>query len=859
MVRQPELHMTLSSKLHIPECGSDFLVRSRLMDHLNGTARLIMICAPAGFGKTTVASQWIRNGGQPAGWVSLDEQDNEPIRFWWYFTAALNEVQAGAGAGFSARIQAEQMFSIEKLMPILLQEISGIHSSFTLILDDYHVIAQPEIHDGIQYLLQHAPKVMQVMMISREEPPFSLHRLRLRKECIQIGMETLRFGEEDSNRFFNELHALNLSNQDIRVLNQKTEGWVAGMQLAVLTLREETDAASFIGQFTGNDKYIEEYLVEEVLKRLPESVHLFLLKTSILSRLTGSLCAAVSGESDAHEILRMLVKTNSFVIALDHRNEWFRYHHLFGDILYGLLHKRYPGRMDDWHRAASEWFAQHDMILEAIDHAIMGNDWSRATGMIVANAPKMLKRCEMVAMHKWRQKFKQDWLACHPELCIAFAWMHALSDETDQARALLRYAEQGVLNQDEEHRSDCLLELQVVRGYVEIVKKNVAEAIACFEQSIQCSHRFSQYFQIGIELNMDEAYVLRSRFGLNGYLNKVNVLFPRLREIWKNSGLPVLGYGSIVMAELSYERNDLEQVSYFVPRAIQLGTSTMNFGILVSAYFTLARWKKSQGRHSEMWLAVEEITELCRSYEASPHWLSLIKAFRVRLWIEENRRTEVEQWVERYRLYLGDKLASLHEYEWISLSRAFLYLNKNGEALKLLTRLQHEAEVKDRLGSRIECWILLSQAYDKRNRRKEMLDCIQTAVALAEPEGYVRIFLDEKVPLAEQFLMLLRHKRVSAKEREYISMLLEFNPPQGASSGQKSIVSSKLTEREAEVMEWIGAGLSNMEIARELHLSVGTVKGYVHQILSKLQVQSRTQAIAYIRGIHPQEVIRKSE
>ncbi len=459
--------------------------------------------------------------------------------------------------------------------------------------------------------------------------------------------------------------------------------------------------------------------------------------------------------------------------------------------------------------------------------------------LIVAVAPMMLKRGEMVALRKWRQNYPQERLEHHPGLCIAFTWMHALSDELDQSATMLRFANRGMLSHEEETQERYKLEIHVVRSYVEIMKKNIPAAIECIEKSIQSDAGFSKYFMIGIELNMDEPYFIRSRLAVNGYLHKMHVLFTKCREVWKGSELPVLGYGALGLAELHYERNELEQLEYFVPRAIQLGKGSMNFGVLVSAFLTLARWRKAQKRMNEMWLAVEELDVLCRQHDASPHWTDFVEAFRVRLWIADNRCEEVALWVERRSLRACDEPGPPHEFESITLARALLFLNKNSEALKLLIRLKHEADVKDRLASRLECLILLSQAYFRQNRRKEMNDCLLGAVALAALEGYIRMFLDEPFPLEELLHKLFVNKSFAEDQRVFVAKVLNLYKQAPVIKPRSS---SKLTNRELEVLALISEGLANSEIATRLHLSVGTVKGYVHHILNKLEASSRTQA-----------------
>ncbi|MED1801258.1 LuxR C-terminal-related transcriptional regulator [Brevibacillus porteri] len=841
----------IATKLHVPKYGSDLLLRHQILKEIDdaGAARLILVCAPAGFGKTTAVSQWTQNSGKPTGWISLDESDNDPVRFWRYFARAIDRAQEGLGKEASSVLHPQYTASAEQLMSVLLEEIAGFERDFYLVLDDYHLIKEPSIHEGLQTLIQHASLYMHVVLITREEPPFALHRLRVRKQLKQLGSDTLRFNEEECRRLFHEQLGLSLSEQDIGMLSKRTEGWVAGLQLAALSMQGKPEASKVIHQFSGNDKYVGEYLSEEVLKRLPEKVQKFLLKTSILPRLTGDLCAAVTGEPDAHDILRMLERTNSFVIALDGVNEWYRYHHLFAELLLSHVRKTYNELLPALHISASCWFESHGWIMEATEHAFLGKDWTRASRLIVAHAPWMLKQYENITLRRWMKYFEKSWLECNPELCIAFAWLHAVSNEIDQAEILLQLADEATRTN---HGSfdDCRVEICVLRGYIEVMRGSVDLSLKYMEESVQMKPKFSRYFIVGIELNSDEPYVLRSRVALSGYLSNVNEYYPKLRAIWKHSGLGILAYGSIVMAELYYEKNDFEQLKYFVPRAIQLGTISLNFGVLVPVYLTLARWRKAERRHEEMWLAMEEITLLCRQHDAPPHWMSFVETFRVRLWIEENRREEIEKWAEPYRKMNVDIVASRHEFERMTLARVYIYLKNDSAAIMLLTSLKHEAEIKDRLGSRIEAFLLLSQAYMVQKQHHEATACMRMAVTLAAPEGYVRTFLDEGPGVAKMLYSLYKSKNVSKQEMAYLSMLLKSVEKEFPTLDIQIRVSpalEKLTERESEVLALIGEGLSNSEIADKLHLTLGTVKGHVHQVFSKLQVKNRAQAIVRLR------------
>lgn len=841
----------IATKLNIPMYGSELVRRQQVLEEIEDAlhARLILLCAPAGFGKTTAASQWVQCSGKPTGWVSLDEMDNDPARFWRYFARAIERVREGSGAQSSFLRHPQYTTSRETLITVLLEEMAAIRGDFYLVLDDYHVIKEPSIHEGLQMLIQHASPFMHILLITREEPPLSLHRFRVRKQVKEMGADALRFNEKEVCQLLNERMGLNLSKEDIGLLSKRTEGWIAGLQLAALSMQGKAGNAQVIHRFSGDDKYVDDYLTEEVLKRLPEHVQIFLLKTSILPRLSGELCASVTGEPDAYAILRMLEKTNSFVIALDGVSEWYRYHHLFADMLGSHLRKKLYDELPALHIAASDWFEKNGWMMESIEHALQGKDWTRATRLIVANAPWMLKRYENLTLRRWLHAFDNHWLESQPELCIAFAWLHVLSDEIGQAETLLRFADEQTQTSSGNH-DECRVELCVLRGYIEVIRGNVELSLHYMEQSVQMKPKFSRYFIVGIELNADDPYVIRSRLALSGYLSKVNEYYPRLRAIWKHSGLGILAYGSIILAELYYEQSDLEQLSYFVPRAIQLGTYSLNFGVLVPVYLILARWRRAERRYDEMWLAMDEISALCQKHHAPPHWSSFVDVFRVRLWIDEDAREKVEKWAEAFNRMDPEILASRHEFERMMLARVYIYLKNEAAAIQLLTSLQHETEMKDRLGSRIETFILLSKANLSQKRHHEAAECIRKAVTLAAPEGYVRIFLDEGPAVAKMLYELYKSKMCSKLELAYVSQLLKRMEKEFPALDIRIRVSSpldKLTEREAEVLALIGEGFSNSEIADKLHLSIGTVKGYVHKIFSKLQVRNRPQALLRLR------------
>jgi len=414
----------LQTKLYIPPVRPELVSRPRLIEQLNkGLHRkLTLISAPAGFGKTTVVSDWIRQSEIPVAWLSLDDGDNDPVQFLTYFIATLEQIDNTIGQTGQGMLQSPQPPPPEALITALINEIAAVPSQFVLVLDDYHLIEAQAIHDALTFLLEHLPPRMHLIIAAREDPPLSLARLRARGQLTELRATDLRFTSAEAAEFLIQVMDLNLSAEDIAALETRTEGWIAGLQLAAISMQGRADTASLVQSFTGSHRHVLDYLVEEVLEQQSESVQAFLLHTSILDRLTGTLCDAVTGQDNGRATLEILDRANLFIVPLDDERRWYRYHHLFGDLLRQRLRQTQSEQVPTLHNKASEWYEQKGFVDEAIDHALRGECFERAVHLIEAHVDTIWQRGEHAKLRRWLDRLPAEVSSSKPQLCIFRAY-----------------------------------------------------------------------------------------------------------------------------------------------------------------------------------------------------------------------------------------------------------------------------------------------------------------------------------------------------------------------------------------------------------------------------------------------------
>ncbi len=892
----------LETKLYVPKWRPGLVSRPRLIERLDqGIERkLTLVSAPAGFGKTTLLAEWVAASSaseRPAAWVSLDQSDNDPARFWAYFITALQTVRSGVGESALSLLYSPQPPPTEALQTTLINEITTIPHDFVLVLDDYHVIDAQPVHSGITFLLDHLPSQMNLVIATRADPPLPLARLRGRSELTELRAADLRFAADEMTAFLNKVMDLNLSLEDVATLEARTEGWIAGLQLAALSLQSEQDVSGFIAAFSGSDRYVIDYLAEEVLNRQSHCTRTFLLETSVLDRLAGPLCDAVTGRGDGQATLEMLEDSNLFLVPLDNERRWYRYHHLFGNSLRNRLHRGQPDQVPELHDRASRWYEDNGLIAEAIGHALQAKDFERAADLVEQTAQALVARGEATTLLAWLEALPGELIRSRPQLCLAHSWVLFLLVKLDEAELLLRDVEAGCAVASSRHdRAELeaiLGEVAAVRALIALVQEDMPRAIELSHQALEHLPGDNLYLRGLITMNLglvyhwngdiaaarraySEAVTISQKTGhaltamfsltglaqlqmLQGHLGRSVGLYEQARQflvdLMGQAGLrlPVASLYHRGLGEVLRERNDLEAATRHLLEGIELGKQLGLPGILTDGYVALARVRQSQGDADGAQEMLRHADELARASKAA-RVVAPVAACRVWLWLSSAGRNlaAAARWAQEYGI--DDKLIYFHEVEHIAVARVLIAQGKPEEAVGWLARLREAAEAGGRTGRVIEILSLQALAYQARGDRTQTMAALERALLLAEPEGYVRTFVDEGAPMAA----LLRRAASRGVAPAYVSKLLDAldaeapmrRGPTGPASPLAQPLEDHLSERELEVLRLIAAGLSNRDIAQELVLTTGTVKKHINNIFTKLNVRSRTQAVSQASEIN---------
>jgi LuxR family maltose regulon positive regulatory protein len=912
----------LLTKLSVPSARPSLVPRPRLGEKLEEGwgCRLTLVSAPAGFGKSTLLGAWIseHSVGRPVAWLSLDSADNDPARFWRYFIVAVDRLHPGAGNAALELLGSPQAPPIEATLTTLLNELAYLPSDAVLVLDDYHLIESRAIHEALAYLIDHLPPQMHLVISTRADPSLPLSRLRARGQLNELRADDLRFIPEEALTFLNQVMGLELMAEDIAELEGRTEGWVAGLQMAALAMRERADVAGFIASFTGSNRHVVDYLAEEVLGQQPEEVRTFLLQTSILDRMCGPLCDAVTFRQSSQEILEYLEHANLFVISLDEERRWYRYHHLFADVLRQRLHREYPDLAPELHKKASAWLEEEGLVTEAMHHALAAQDWDRAVRLIEASGMAVVLSQQVQTMLGWIDEIPEALVRERPIICTIHAIALVFLNRPDAAEARLQQAEQYLRgNQTTDETRTILGRVAVIRGAiarfsgdlqrcVELARKALellpeteatARERAAARTNVALAYQVSGDVRPPNERLLEEASaafrasgapiaLLRSinflarlrtlqgrlRAAVATYEEATNVVSGRdgVREVGGNSAAYYVGLGDI-----HRQWNDLDAAERYLRRAAELvgGVLTVDADTVTHGYLSLARLEQARGLHTDARATLEEFANLARRRDFFPPLVARGEATRARLALVQDDLPSAVSWAKASDLDAEDKPNYPREEEYLALARVLISQGRAepmgshlDDAIGLLDRLRKAAEDGGRMSSVIEILLLRALALQARRESSEALAVLERALGLAEPEGYVRLFVDEGVPMAALLSELLKARSRGPRGalqhalHGYIrGLLAEFESPHtnteprvpfGYEPGQDQPLLYPLTAREREVLQMISEGLSNQEIAARLFIATSTVKGYVHSIFRKLEVDRRTEAVARARVLH---------
>jgi LuxR family maltose regulon positive regulatory protein len=903
----------LPAKLYIPTARNDIVQRRHLTSRLNEgmQRRLTLISAPAGFGKTTLLGEWIPTGSRCVTWVSLDKGDNDAMRFWTYVVAALQMLRSDLGKNTQGLLNSPQPPTFETILTSLVNEITAFPDVFALVLDDYHVIEAQPIHEALAFLLEHLPRNMHVIITSRADPALPLARWRARREMTELRAHDLRFTLAESAAFLNEVMKIGLAEEDIAALDHRTEGWIAGLQLAALSLQGREDASARVQAFTGDDRYVLDYLIEEVFQRQPEYIQNFLLQTSILNRLCGALCDAVliaeggglraEGDSvvrnphseirNAQAILEHLERANLFIIPLDDKRQWYRYHHLFADLLRFRLSQSQPEIIVDLHRRASTWFESNGFMEEAIEHAISGKDWDRAVGLIEMVALKMLARWQQGILQNWIKLLPDQALEKRPDLCLWYAFVFLHSANYDHCEPYLQKAEQAWQSEPADHK---LYAVWTVRALIAYCRGNAAGTLESAQKAVAFMHRDNHLeralslmgLSLGLLMNgrfteaeeqfgetliaSEKAGHLIVYFGSQGWLGLVYATQGKLRQAAKilrqalQQGSQQFPESSIfahsLLCDLEREWNNLAAAESYRLACAELERQTgRNWLLLVDGLKAIVWMLWAHNESDQAVQLIERELELARRYRNEPV-IRQMGALRARLCLWRDNLAAAARWAVASNLLNDNDFTYGREIEFLTFIRVLFVQTRYAEAIALLERLQRAVEADGRTRCLLEISVLQALAHKSLGQMQQATYALERALSLAEPEGYIRTFVDEGAPMVELLRQFMRdQQRASQSDSSrvlqiYVMKLLAAFPPElvpaaiqthkTSAALPASYLVDPLSERELEVLELIAKGLSNPEIARKLFVAISTVKRHINNIYAKLNVHTRTQAVA---------------
>jgi len=908
----------LATKLYVPPPLPKAVLRPRLVERLNeGLQRkLALVSAPAGFGKTTLLNEWAAGCGRPVAWLSLDQGDNDSARFLTYFIAALQTlarsdpehssgvegIAQNIGAGVLAVLQSSQLPPLEPLLTTLLNEITSIPEDFVLVLDDYHVIEAKAVESALGFLLEHLPPQMHLVIATRADPALPLARLRGRGQLTELRTTDLRFTLPEAANFLNQVMGMSLSIDDIAALEARTEGWIVGLQLAALSMQGLEDTAGFIQSFAGSHRFVLDYLIEEVLHKQPENIQNFLLCTSILDRLCGPLCDAVLHDVSAtgvgtagRETLEYLEHANLFVISLDHERRWYRYHHLFRDLLrQRLTHKVSPEEIARVHIYASEWLEANGDIAEAFRHALAAADVHRAARLAESAWQAMNESFQMGIWLGWVNQLPLSVIRVRPVLCTQIGLAYMDTGNVNASESSLRDAEQclnlpsnEMIMVEKEQFHTLPIQIAYARAYNAQSQSRFSDAVKYAEMALDLVPKEDEFMYVQISTllmgthwangNLDNACKLVSDwveasqragklfFAIAGGFGKADILSAqgRLREV-RQTYQQALELAATHNAEghtahhhlglgmLYHEIGEDERAARHLQRSFELGVQTTIVDWAYRKRLAQATLKESEG---DLDNALDLLDEAQRFYVRTPiPNLRPLDAMQACIYLKQGKLLKAQGWARMSGLSLRDAPDYLHEFERLTLARLALagYQNDPNEqlwldTLELLERQLKLAEEQNRLRSRIEILILQALAFHIKGEVAEALAPLEQALKLAEPEGYLRIFATEGKPMVEM-LSTLNNKNLNSYAKRILALL------EPAHNGLSSPVIPQplvepLSERELEVLRLIAQGLSNQEITQKLFITLSTVKGHNLRIFAKLQVKSRTEAVARAREL----------
>ncbi|HET7034500.1 MAG TPA: LuxR C-terminal-related transcriptional regulator [Thermomicrobiaceae bacterium] len=876
----------LATKLRIPPPPRHAVRRERLLDALEDRIadhKLVLLSAPAGYGKTTLLAEWARASRYPIAWLTLGEQEGDPERFLRYLLRAWEAVQPELRDSRLGLLLGAMSPERDAVLTAFINAAEGTPRHTVFVLDDYHLIQDAAVHQALTFLLDHLPPTLHFVLAARSEPPLPLARYRARSELLELRAEDLHFRLEETGEFLKRLAGRDRSPAEIETLQARLEGWAAGLQLVGLALQRAPEAAA-LGAISGRHRFIADYLSQEVLHHLAEGSREFLLQTSILEQLCGPLCDAVTERADGQELLEALERQNLFLVPLDDDRRWFRYHRLFGDYLRAELQRRQPTLAAELHRRAAPWYLAHDLPDDAFEHALAGADPDFVIRIFERYLNLRLNSGEILALVRWFDSLPADWYATYPVLGLARAGFWAITGDFAASLRAIDEAEERLLRQDGEEREWQLALVTAVRCYLACIQNDLALAEIYADRALRSLRDESRSFRAGIYHALGDTYrrnglweaaresylkVPASLAGLPEYhvqsavqsvhvcgaLADLELQQGRLRhaadywtralaaiedpDSWGRLALPVVGWVHLRLGEVRYEWNDLTAAREHLAAGLARAELGGDARALATGYLLAGRISLTEGNVEAAAGYLEWLRALVEQ-APFPDWISRFERFQIELWLAQGRLREAVDWAGARPEQDGGQLAT---------ARALIARGDPpalARALALLGPLLQDAEAEGRAAVWIEGLALRALAHWQDGDRPAALTSLERALRRAEPEGYVRLFADLGPPLIRP----LQEAHARGVMRDYTARLLAACDAGLPGATRAPAPAEALTEREHEILRLLAAGLTNPEIAAQLFISPETVKKHAANIYGKLGVRRRAEAVARARALH---------
>jgi len=874
----------IRTKLYIPTSRQRLVSRPRLIEKINqGVAqKLILISAPAGFGKTTLVNEWLTKSGKRAAWLSLDERDGDLNRFLEYFIAALQPVSEGYGRTSLCLVQSPKPPSIESILTTLINEIAAIPDELIIVLDDYHLLDSQPVDHALTFLLEHLPPQAHILITTREDPNLPLTQMRAKGQLTEVRAAHLRFTPAETSEFLTAAMGLNLSAESIEALEARTEGWIAGLQLAAISIKGHIDIAGFIASFTGSNRFVLDYLAEEVLTQQPDYIQEFLLHTSILDQLSGPLCDAILPNTNipGQQMLQKIEQANLFLIPLDDHRQWYRYHHLFAGLLQQRLLERAAsatnaGGIDiaALHIRASEWYEENNLEIDAFQHAVLSKDIARAERLMEGGGMPLQYRGALRPVLNWLASLPAEVMNIRPSLWVAYASVATMAGKpVDDIREILQSAEAALDGAPRNDKNrDLLGQIAAIRAMLAVSQNECEVITAQAQRALENLHpdnlsmRTSATWALGFahQCQGDRAEAARTLSqALSISQSSGNIVFTiasatslgqiyesdlRLNEageayqqVLLSAGEPPLSIACeafLGLARIAFERNDLDAACQHTQQSLQLAGQIENVNTPLFCELLLSRIDLAR---MDIHGAAEKIAraELFVRHNNFLHHLPEVAAARIDLLLRQGNPEKALPLAKEFDLPLG-------------LGNVYLAQNEASKALEIVQRHRRQAAARGWKDELFKADLLEALARHSLGKEEEALAQLHKALALAEYAGLIRSFIDQGPEMAR----LLTRAAYQKNTTPYLAKLLAAfeqetqRTANGTPLPETQPLVDPLTKRELEVLRMVADGLSNQEISERLFLALNTIKGYNHKIFSKLQVQRRTEAVARAREL----------